>query len=238
MGTEQKIDTILAKLTVLDEIKADINETKTQISTFSLAIQKNTMDIECIKADIESQNQTIYNIEKTIKRRNLIFVGIEETEKSKTELEKSIIDIIKKYTNITLTSKEIEICFRLGRKANKIRPILVTFTSIKTRDEIFSKRTQLKGSNIFINEDLSRLEREKYKELVNQMKNLKDEGRKVKIYRNKICFSDEDKADHKRGRQSSDDTPEKSSQKPKVSKLSQSNIDTFFDAHQNQQSRL
>lgn len=73
--------------------------------------------------------------------------------------------------------------------------------------------------------------------LLVQMKKLEEKSRKVKIYRNKICFTDKDKADQKRSKQSSDDTPEKNTLKSKVSKLSESIIDNLFDAHQSHQLR-
>lgn len=82
---------------MLDEIEININETKTQIYKFSLAIKKKSDGYWIYKGWnwLSKPNHPQYR-EKTMKEINFIFVGIEETEESKTELEMTIIAIIKK----------------------------------------------------------------------------------------------------------------------------------------------
>ncbi|KAK9878462.1 hypothetical protein WA026_022101 [Henosepilachna vigintioctopunctata] len=50
----------------------------------------------------------------------------------------------------------IENCYRIPIKdTNKIRPVVVNFSTLSTRDLVFRSKTRLKGSPIIINEDLT-----------------------------------------------------------------------------------
>lgn len=94
--------------------------------------------------------------------RNLIFKDIPEDENS--DLEETIINIAEENLNVDINKRELESALRIGKtKTNThIRPILVAFSSMKTRNILLQNRTQLKGSNIFIEEDLPKEEQEKY----------------------------------------------------------------------------
>ena len=57
-----------------------------------------------------------------------------------------------------------------GPEVRGSRPVLVSFASYKDREEILSKSRLLKGTNIYITEDLSRKMREHRSELTKYMR--------------------------------------------------------------------
>lgn len=50
----------------------------------------------------------------------------------------------------------LEVCHRLGNKTNKIRPVLVRFTSLKFRTAAWNAKTKLKGSKVSVKEFLTK----------------------------------------------------------------------------------
>ena len=60
-----------------------------------------------------------------------------------------------------------------GPEVRGSRPVLVSFASYKDREEILSKSRLLKGTNIYITEDLSRKMREHRSELTKYMRQVK-----------------------------------------------------------------
>ena len=60
--------------------------------------------------------------------------------------------------NLDLTKQQIDITHRMGKQTNgKHRQIIVKFVSRMTREKIMSRKKQLKGTDIFIGKDLTRL---------------------------------------------------------------------------------
>lgn len=65
-----------------------------------------------------------------------------------------------KIPSLTISYNDIDIAHRLGKKEDgKARPIIVKFVSRMKRNELLSKRKALFGSSIYINEDLTKLNR-------------------------------------------------------------------------------
>lgn len=171
-----------ANITIEDVYKAllNFNETLTKkIDGVETEIKKltNKINSEISEAKhkinkIESENIVLKNrlkaVERKIKNKNLIFYGIQEkVNETYIELIEEIGKIVIENLQITgFGSHEITNIFRLGKKSDRSRPILVEISSILTRNNIISNRTKLKGLNIFISEDLIKEDREERKVLI------------------------------------------------------------------------
>lgn len=70
-------------------------------------------------------------------------------------LQSIIIELFNIKLGVSVADKDIERTFHLGTKSVKIRAVLITFISAKTRDFIFTKRSLLQGTNIYRNADQS-----------------------------------------------------------------------------------
>lgn len=134
---EVKIDEILSQLNKLDCIIKEVMDTKsttkTEIQNINDTISNNTKKKSSLEVKIKTQQDTINKLEKTIKKRNLVTVGIPEKDNNKKNLEEVVIELALKHLKIVISSADIEDIFRLGKKGSHCRPILVSFVSLKTK---------------------------------------------------------------------------------------------------------
>ncbi|XP_022823945.1 uncharacterized protein LOC111354630 [Spodoptera litura] len=119
------------------------------------------MFFECLKKEKRSNNIVIY--------------GLEESEKSTSELFQNVKDIFKRDLDLSVEQNEMNRLYRLGkRNENKHRPVLFSFTNGWKKDEIVKNKKSLKG--IFIAEDYSKEVIEKRKALLPQLLEEKKKG--------------------------------------------------------------
>ncbi len=111
--------------------------------------------IEALKAKTKELNDMLLNLEAYGRRDNLIFDGIPEVK------DESCFNLVKEVMvnqmNIPNAAYfRFDRCHRLhtlAHKPNSPKPIIVKFNWYQDRDFIWSKRFDLKGSNIFLRED-------------------------------------------------------------------------------------
>ena len=211
---ESKIDQILLNSNKQNE---DLSQIKIDLATIKVSTNKNTENINKLAEKVTKQEEVIDRLEKIVKRKNIIIFGNPEKEDNKTDLELSVLMLFCDTLKVNCKISDIDFIHRLGKKEiNKVRPIRVTFTTLKLRNEIYSNRFKLKGLNIFINEDLTTNDEEKRKQMVKEMKIHKEAGKLVKLVKNKLVFMDESL--RKRERHSSDDTSTENAQMKKAAK--------------------
>ena len=96
------------------------------------------------------------------RKYNLRIFGLEEkADENCTELLKEFCAI---KLNFQLSVAEVDRVHRIGKKQlGKRRPILVKFISYRTKMEVMKRMSNLKGSRLFINEDLTRFNMRLYR---------------------------------------------------------------------------
>lgn len=155
---------------------------------------------EKLKQIVEDQEKRIYFLEKQERKRNLVFFGIQETETSYASLETMFINWIEKYFFIKLSRTDIQEIKRIGKKIERPRPIVVTFSTLGTKIELIKNKRVLKDTPYYFKEDFPRQVLEKRRELQEQLKSEKEKGNLVKIKYDKLVIS---KPNHKRQLQTS-----------------------------------
>jgi len=110
------------------------------------------------------QGGRINDLDQYSRRNNTIIAGIPETrDKNETSTETTLKDITTlndKFKDIDIKMSDIDISHRLGRiQTDRPRPIVVRFVWRVVRNEVMYRRRELKGTKIFINDDLSHLNR-------------------------------------------------------------------------------
>ncbi|XP_045493275.1 uncharacterized protein LOC123692562 [Colias croceus] len=111
-------------------------------------------DIEKLKKTNTENEYRLLEIEKCMRIRNLTFFGIQEQEKSYEDLEKNILNLITSDMNINCHKTELQFIKRLGKRTeNKIRPVIVTFSTFGKKLCIMKMKHNLKDKNIYIKED-------------------------------------------------------------------------------------
>ncbi|CAH2108216.1 unnamed protein product [Euphydryas editha] len=122
---EQKKDMKEIEIHITNNINKNINE------HFKIIEHK----YDQLNEQIQNQEKILDSMERHNRKKNLVFFGIEEGEKSYQELENKIFKFLNE-VNIPCERNEIEAVKRLGRNKEKPRPITVTFTTIGKKNII------------------------------------------------------------------------------------------------------
>ncbi|KAG5899891.1 hypothetical protein JTB14_012354 [Gonioctena quinquepunctata] len=118
-------------------------------------------------------------VERQLKKHNLVIYGVKEQEnESQDYLLCSIGNIVREKLRIEINKTEFNNIYRLGMNKSRTRPILVSFVSQIKRQEILWNSQKLKGSRIYIAEDLIEKDQQERKILVD---NLKESRRRNKL---------------------------------------------------------
>ncbi|KAF9412913.1 hypothetical protein HW555_003087, partial [Spodoptera exigua] len=139
-----------------------------------------------LEQKIEEQQKTIDYLDKKLRRKNIIFFGVPETENSYEDLIKSILDILNKTMKIECPKWEIETVARLGKNTGKVRPVVVTITTTSRKLEILKLKKSLENTGIYIKEDYSAAVLQKRKELQEELQRKRLSGEKVMLRYDKI----------------------------------------------------
>ncbi|XP_077507280.1 uncharacterized protein LOC144116387 [Amblyomma americanum] len=171
-----EVQGLKSQLTTTDKTITDLSNRMTDLETHYQALLPLRNDIEKMQADTSNVARIIQELETRIedaenrsRRNNLIFYGIPDTTDSETwaESEKLIIDVCRNNLQITVEPHEIERAHRLGRHSqDKNRPIIVKFTSSKTKESILSNGQNLKDTVYSVGEDFAHAVRHARKQLV------------------------------------------------------------------------
>lgn len=145
---------------------------------------------EKLKEKVENQEKRLYYLEKCARQRNVVFFGIEEKETSYLNLERNMIEFIKKYFSIELERGSIQEVRRLGRKGERPRPITVAFSTLGIKIDIFKQKTALNETAYYMKEDYPHYVLEKRKELQEQVKIEREKGNLAIIKYDKIIILD------------------------------------------------
>lgn len=143
-----------------------------------------------LKNEVQKLNDKARYLENKGKKNNLILHGIKEIENNRQELFNLIKDIMKGL-NVDINSYEINNYYRLGKKHDegKVRPILISFTSFLKKLEILKNKMKM-PKHAYITEDFSKETIELRKNLQEQLKQEKQNGKDAFIRNNKIILRD------------------------------------------------
>ncbi len=123
--------------------------------------------IEAITGVYDDLHEKMHEIDKT-RRNNLLLYGIKPDflPEIQTQLEAKVHEIIKTHFQITREVPLVKIARMIsGPEVRGCRPVLVNFVHWKDREEVLRKSNFLRGSNVFVSEDLSKKMREHRAEL-------------------------------------------------------------------------
>lgn len=141
---------------------------------------------EKLKEKVENQEKRIYFLEKEARQRNIVFFGIEEKETSYNNLQNNITNFINERFNINVEPRDIQEIKRIGKRGDRPRPIIVTFTTLGTKINIFKQKGVLRDTQYYLKEDYPQQVLEKRRELQEQVKLEKEKGNIVKIKYDKL----------------------------------------------------
>lgn len=173
---QQKTDMLEMKDDIKNAINNNINEKFRNLEI------KN----EILEQKIEKQSTAIHHFERHIRRKNLVMFGVEEREKSYHELEKIITDVINTHFNFQCEKNCIEAVRRLGKKCEKTRPVVITFSTMGLKIKIQENKNCLENTPYYIKQDYPIDVLNKRKELQTQLKREKESGNTAFIKYDKL----------------------------------------------------
>lgn len=139
---------------------------------------------------ISSQEERIASLEKEVRRRNLIFRGVEDGESEETgETKRKIVMICQTLGVVINPETNIDEIKRLGSpRPGASRPVLIKLTTNDKKWEILKKAKGLKGTNIWIDEDYPKRIQEERKLLIPELKKARVRGQHAKLRYNKLII--------------------------------------------------
>jgi len=162
---EDKLDKLESRIFEVeienDKLKKEIEDNKRESAKKEDELRQAIIDID--KTSWEHGGR-INNLDQYSRSNNLVISGIPEDqsqwEKPRETAEKVVKTMNEKLKDLNIKSTDIDICHRLGKiRTEKPRPVIVRFISRMTRNDLMYRRRDLKGTNIYVNEDLSHLNR-------------------------------------------------------------------------------
>lgn len=139
-----------------------------------------------IEQKVEQQQKAIDFFDRQLRKRNIIFFGVEEKERNYDELLKIILEIINEIMGIPCQKWEIETTIRMGKKTGKIRPVIVTISTTGRKLELLRNKKKLMNTAIYIKEDYPPHILQKRKELQGTLEKERAAGKKVTLRYDKI----------------------------------------------------
>ena len=170
------LETISVKLDKLNKIETDMSEMKTTVNNYKHSLDKTqeqlsealetidilegkTRTVDIMREDMQLLKQKNVQLEKKIlamesysRRQNLIIEGWEEQKKENCfQIAHSLFQKLK------VPPKPLEMCHRLGQYRQKQatpRKIILRFTHVQDKISVMKEAGELKGTRIFIKDDL------------------------------------------------------------------------------------
>lgn len=165
------INNLNFKLSVLSEI-AKMGDLKEIIMTMNENMSRNfeevKREIKGIMTKTTLNSERITAVERDLTKKNLILFGLEEREHNYWELEEVVIGILRKLVP-GLSENDIDFIYRIGKKNEKVRPIKIGVMALRKKLQILQNKKILKGTKLYIEEDLPMEIRTKNKSLIPAM---------------------------------------------------------------------
>lgn len=173
--------------------KIEMNSKICEVLKSKLEMYENDMrtlkdDNKTLRLELEEKNDRIDNLENALRANNMIIYGVqEEYAENGEELEEKVISLFREKINVSISTQDISEAHRIGRgSGNTSRPILVKCIAAKKKREIFEKKTQLRGTDIFVNHDLAKGTYQKQQVIRGYVKRLKERGMEARIRGNNV----------------------------------------------------
>ncbi|XP_045502740.1 uncharacterized protein LOC123699765 [Colias croceus] len=179
----QKIEIQKSGEKVTEQVTLNIN--KKIEEKFTILEEKH----QTLKGKVEQQEKRIQYMENQARQRNIIFFGIEEGETSYHNLENIMLQFISEKLSLKFDCRNIQEIKRVGKKSDKPRPIIVTFSTLGLKINVLKQKRLLKDTQYYLNVDYPKYILEKRKELQEEANREREKGNKVSIKYDKLVIS-------------------------------------------------
>ena len=156
-GMKECLDVAHAAKVIANDAKEIAKESREASDELFDRVSKMESEIASLKGELKANKRHSVALDDYSRRSNLIIDGINESHDE--EISALIEKVRKVFTLLKLENPEnikLERCHRINRFMKQgPKPVIVRFNSYYDRDQCWKKRSNLKGSNIWVNEDFS-----------------------------------------------------------------------------------
>lgn len=169
----------------LQKLRTDFNtEQQETRKLIEESLKNDQIEKGKIKEKIEKQDNRINKLESGTRKKNVIVYGMqEENNEHINDLKEKINWLLNNKMELDIKREEIDDFFRLGKKTEekKNRPIIIKMISNWRKTEIMMNKKKLRGTRIFIENDMSEEEMTEKKNMIAEMRELKSKGHEAYI---------------------------------------------------------
>ncbi|MPC80140.1 Protein unc-13 C [Portunus trituberculatus] len=139
----------------MDELKSTIKNHEKEIETNKAIMDKQISVIDACKSRIESLEERCNYMEDYSRRNNILITGVEERSGGETWEQTMAVVLFLLDDKMQLPGLDLKRAHRVGRRLDaRPRPIVVHFSRYSDREAVMRNVRKLKGTNIYINDDL------------------------------------------------------------------------------------
>lgn len=189
MGTrEEKVITMKDLFQEISRVREDSKKSETKISTKLDNIQNS---LQPLREEVATHSREIAQLKNDKSRKNLVIFGLpQDDEESYDQLEGKVLNLFVNTMGVT-SFNLMELDFIRRAKTEKpSKPVVLGLTTQRRKINILKNRGKLKGSGIYIHEDVSPEVKAQEKALRPQMYRLREEGKYAIIRGGKLITND------------------------------------------------
>lgn len=198
--------------TLMESFNSRYDNLKTEVLEIKHSLEFSQKEIESIVKSTDNQASTTFYLKNEVvllqeqlveitnkldyhenqsRRNNIRFDGVPESDRETwMDTENKIQEILKTKFDF-LEPPEIERAHRVGSpKSNTPRPIVVKFNKYKDRHTVLRNGKNLKGSSMFVNEDVSDRVNARRKEQMARLKEARNEGKIAYFILDRLVIKD------------------------------------------------
>ena len=185
------------------KVSKEIEKMKNDINSKMNDFEKRLISVECSSSPTSVTNQIEQQVKKTTeldkeeveliksKEQNLVYFNVPESD-SETPGEKMKHDfkLLNEAHKNEMQHNHISNIFRVGKKTDKIRPLIVKYSSLQMKNDYLKKGGSLKIQyrneirNVYMSIDRTMKQREVHKKLVKELKERRENGEENIAIRN------------------------------------------------------
>jgi hypothetical protein len=109
------------------------------------------MEVMIKHEDNSKFNKRLDDLEQREKSSNIIVTGV---PKGKDVISKSV-ELLREKLGVVLSRSDIKYAVRLGEENGNTTPVKIAFKDVETKNRMYKCRTKLKGTSVWMAEDLT-----------------------------------------------------------------------------------
>lgn len=168
-----------------ENLHVEMKEFKEEVKqTVADSLKITNEKVEILEAKLKQKDEEIKSLQKDLdlykRKNNLVVFGVQDNEQTNEDLEAITSNLFKKVAGIEVNENDYSDIFRLGKKGEQCRPIMVSFVNSKKMRIILQKKNLFRAENITVSADLPKEVVEERKRLQPMITSLNKAG--IKAY--------------------------------------------------------